>query len=259
MNLALTKIDFTDALAVWRRNLRVYLRLWKTELIAPVIEPVVTFFAFGFGVGALVDSPVEGLSYLSFVGAGVLAFTVLMRTIFEMTYGAYFRMVYQSTYDAILATPVAAESLAFGEVSWAVTKGVVDCVFILPLVVVFGSATSLLTPLSIVPLIFGCLCLASLGLAITARVYEIDNFNIFFALFFSTLFLCGAWFPIGNLPVWLQYVAYLIPTTSVIDLCRACLTGNFAVRHVYEAIYLLASSFLFLEWALRSIRQRTVV
>jgi lipooligosaccharide transport system permease protein len=59
---------------------------------------------------------------LSFVGAGVLAFTVLMRTIFEMTYGAFFRMVYQSTYDAILATPVNAESLAFGEILWAVTK-----------------------------------------------------------------------------------------------------------------------------------------
>lgn len=249
----------TDAAAVWRRNLRVYMRLWKTELIAPVIEPIFTFFAFGFGVGALVETQVEGLSYLSFVGAGVLAFTVLMRTIFEMTYGAYFRMVYQSTYDAILATPVDAESLAFGEIIWAITKGVVDCFFILPLVVVFGSATSLLTPLSVVPLIFGCLFLGSLGLAITARVYEIDYFNIFFALFFSTLFLCGAWFPIGNLPVWLQFVAYIIPTTSVIDLCRACLTGNFAVKHVYEAIYLLISSILLLEWALRSIRKRMVV
>ncbi len=146
MNLAILKVDLTDAFAVWRRNSRVYLRLWKTELIAPIIEPIFTFFAFGFGVGALVTSKVEGLSYLSFVGAGVLAFTVLMRTIFEMTYGAYFRMVYQSTYDAILATPVNAESLAFGEILWAVTKGLIDCLFIIPLVVIFGSATSYLTP-----------------------------------------------------------------------------------------------------------------
>lgn len=259
MNIALSKIDFTDAAAVWRRNLRVYLRLWKTELVAPIIEPIFTFFAFGFGVGALVGSEVEGMSYLSFVGAGVLAFTVLMRTIFETTYGAYFRMVYQSTYDAILATPVNAESLAFGEILWAVTKGVVDSLFILPLVVVFGSATSPFTPLSIVPLVFGCLYLAGLGLAITARVFEIDYFNIFFALFFSTLFLCGAWFPLEMLPGWLQAVAYVVPTTSVIDLCRACLTGNFAVRHIYESFYLFLISLLLVEWALRSIRKRMVV
>ena len=88
MHLALSKIDLTDVFAVWQRNSRVYLRLWKTELIAPVIEPIFTFFAFGFGVGSLVASQVEGLSYLSFVGAGVLAFTVLMRAVFEMTYGA---------------------------------------------------------------------------------------------------------------------------------------------------------------------------
>jgi len=259
LSLALSKIDLTDSATVWRRNSCVYLRLWKTELIAPVIEPIFTFFAFGFGVGVLVTSNVSGGSYLSFVGAGVLAFTVLMRTIFEMTYGAYFRMVYQSTYDAILATPVNAESPAFGEILWAVTKGVIDCFFIIPLVVVFGSATSYLTPLAVFPLTLGCIYLGGLSLGLTALIFEIDHFNVFFALFFSTIFLCGAWFPIELLPKWLQIFAYILPTTSVIDLTRACLNGNFEFRHAYETIYLVLVSFLLLEWALRSIRKRMVV
>jgi lipooligosaccharide transport system permease protein len=258
MYLALSKIDLTDVFAVWRRNWRVYLRLWKTELIAPVIEPIFNFFAFGFGIGSLVASQVEGLSYLSFVGAGVLAFTVLMRAVFEMTYGAYFRMVYQSTYDAILATPVNAESLAFGEIIWAVTKGLIDCLFILPLVIAF-SATSLFTPLSIVPLLIGCLLLGSFALGLTAHIFEIDHFNIFFAFFFSTIFLCGAWFSVSVFPFWLQIFAYILPTTSVIELTRACLNGNFAVRHVYEIVYLVVITFFLLEWALRSIRKRMVV
>jgi lipooligosaccharide transport system permease protein len=259
LTLSLRKVDFTDAFAVWRRNSRVYFRLWKTELIAPIIEPIFTFFAFGFGVGALVSSQVEGYSYLAFVGAGVLAFTVLMRTVFEMTYGAYFRMVYQSTYDAILATPVTAESLAFGEIGWAISKGFIDCLFILPLVVVFGSATSYFIPLAIVPLLFGCLFLGSLALGLTAHIFEIDHFNVFFALFFSTIFLCGAWFPVSSLPFWLQIVAYILPTTSIIDLTRACLNGSFHVRHIYETIYVLTISFILLEWALRSLRKRMVV
>lgn len=259
MNPALTKVDLTDSFAVWRRNSRVYLRLWKTELVAPIIEPIFTFFAFGFGVGALVGSTIDGLSYLSFVGAGVLAFTVLMRVVFETTYGAYFRMVYQSTYDAILATPVNAESLAFGEISWALTKGVIDSVFILPLLIIFGSATSLYTPLAIIPLIFGCIFLGSLGLGITAKIFDIDNFNIFFAFFFSTLFMCGAWFPVEILPHWLQVIAYILPTTAVIDLTRAFLNGIFSMRHIYEALYLVIISIILLEWALRSIRKRMVV
>jgi len=259
MRLALRKINLIDALSVWRRNLKVYLRLWKTELIAPVIEPIFTFFAFGFGVGALVASNVAGMSYLSFVGAGVLAFTVLMRTIFEMTYGAYFRMVYQSTYDAILATPVNAESLAAGEISWALTKGIIDSLFILPLVIIFGSANSYFLFLAIIPLTLGCFHLGSFALAITAHIYDIDNFNIFFALFFSTIFLCGAWFPVEILPFWLQIIAYILPTTSVIDLTRACLSGVFAARHFYETIYLLIVSVSAFEWAMRSLRRRMVV
>lgn len=259
MTLALSKIDFYDSLAVWQRNLLVYRRLWKTELVAPIIEPVFTFFAFGFGVGSLVASQVEGLSYLSFVGAGVLAFTVLMRALFELTYGAYFRMVYQSTYDAILATPVNAESLAFGEILWGVTKAAIDCVFILIIVVAFGAASSLFTPLAVVPLLLGCLFLGGLALGTTAHIYDIDYFNIFFAFFFSTIFMCGAWFPIEMLPAWLQIIAYILPVTSAIDLARACLNGNFAARHLLELAYLLIVSFIFVEWALRSLRKRMVV
>lgn len=246
-------------MAVWQRNFRVYLRLWKTELIAPVIEPIFTFFAFGFGVGALVTSKVNGVSYLSFVGAGVLAFTVLMRTIFEMTYGAYFRMVYQSTYDAILATPVNAESLAFGEILWAVTKGLIDCFFIIPLVIFFGSATSYFTPLAVFPLLIGCVYLGCLALGLTARIFEIDHFNVFFAVFFSTIFLCGAWFPVELLPGWLQVLAHILPTTAVIDLTRACLNGVYNSHSLFEIIYLSIVSFLLLEWSLRSIRTRMVV
>ncbi len=142
---------------------------------------------------------------------------------------------------------------------WSVTKGLIDCIFILPLIVFFGSASSYLTPLSILPLLIGCVYLGGLALGLTAHIFEIDHFNIFFAFFFSTIFLCGAWFPVENLPEWLQILAYILPTTSVIDLTRACLNGNFVVRHVYEAVYLLIISFLLLEWALRSIRKRMVV
>ncbi|MDQ4121831.1 MAG: ABC transporter permease [Acidobacteriota bacterium] len=259
MKFALSKVDLQDVLAVWRRNLLVYRRLWKTELVAPIIEPIFTFFAFGFGVGSLVASTVEGLSYLSFVGAGVLAFTVLMRSLFELTYGAYFRMVYQSTYDAILATPVSVESLALGEILWGVTKAAIDCVFILIIVAAFGAASSLLAPLAFVPLMLGSLFLSGLALGTTAKIFEIDHFNIFFAAFFSIIFVTGAWFPIEMLPAWMQVLAYVLPITAAIDLARACLNNAFATRHIFEFVYLTMVAFVFTEWALRSLRRRMVV
>lgn len=256
--LALLRVDVRDVWAVWLRNFRVYMRTWRLQLVAPLLEPIFTVFAFGWGIGSLIASRVEDISYLSFVGAGVLAFTVIMRSLFETTYSAYFRMVYQSTYDAILATPVGVESLAFAEICWAVSKAALDAVIILLILVIFGAVTSPYAALAPLPLLLGSMLIAGLSLGITAHVHDIDSFNLYMALFFSSIFLCGAWFPLDVLPGALRYLAWSLPLTSAIDMARACLTGRFRLRHLYELSYLLVMAFVFTEWALRSLRRRMV-
>src|SRR5436189_3462514 len=164
MTLAATQINLRDALAVWRRNVVVHLRLWKLNLVAPIIEPVISVLGFGWGIGALVAGKVTGIPYLTFVGAGLLGVTVLMRAMFETTYAAYFRMVYQSTYDAILATPVDAESLAFAEILWAITHALFDTLIIMVVLVVFGAATSPWAILAPLPLLIGATFMAGLAL-----------------------------------------------------------------------------------------------
>lgn len=258
MTLAALQINLHDSLAVWRRTVEVHLRLWKMNLIAPAIEPVFSVLAFGWGLGALVAGKVAGISYLSFVGAGILGLTVLMRAMFETTYAAYFRMVYQSTYDAILATPVDAESLAFAEILWAVTHAAFDTLVIMIVLTVFGAATSPWAVLTPVPLLAGSVFIAGFSLAVTAHVHDIDAFNIYMAGFFTVMLICGAWFPVDVLPSWLRIIAYVIPLTESIDLSRAFLTGRFLTRHAYEALYLIISAVVACEWAMRSLRRRMV-
>jgi lipooligosaccharide transport system permease protein len=258
MSLAATQVNLHDALAVWRRDVEVHLRLWKMNLIAPAIEPVFSVLAFGWGLGALVVGKVSGISYLSFVGAGILGLTVLMRAMFETTYAAYFRMVYQSTYDAILATPVEAESLAFAEILWAITHAAFDTLVIMIVLAIFGAATSWWAILAPLPLLVGSVFIAGFSLAVTAHVHDIDAFNIYMAAFFTVLLICGCWFPVEVLPRWLQIVAWVIPLTESIDLTRAFLTGRFLSRHLYEAAYLIVFAIVACEWAMKSLRRRMV-
>src|SRR5256714_594337 len=225
--MAIASVDFHDALAVWRRNLMVHLRVWKLNLVAPIIEPVISVLGFGWGIGALVAGRVAGISYLSFAGAGLLAITVLMRAMFETTYAAYFRMVYQSTYDAILATPVDAESLAFAEILWAITHGLFDTLIIMTVLIVFGAATSPWAILAPLPLLTGATFMAGASRGALARAQGIDAFNVYMALFFSTMYVSGAFFPLDVLPIWLQVPARILPQTESIELTRAFLTGRF--------------------------------
>jgi lipooligosaccharide transport system permease protein len=256
--IAATRINLHDALAIWRRNMLVHLRVWKLNLVAPIIEPVISILGFGLGIGALVAGRVAGISYLSFVGAGLLSITVLMRAMFEMTYASYFKMVYQATYDAILATPVDVESLACGEILWALTHALFDTIIIMTVLTIFGATTSLWAILAPLPLLIGATFMAGLSLGITARTYDIDAYNLVMALFFSTMYISGAFFPLDVLPQWLQIAARVLPLTESIELTRAFLTGRFLPRHLYEAIYLVISAVVAVEWALRSLRRRMV-
>ena len=258
MTFAASQIDFRDSVAVWRRNIVVHLRVWKLNLVAPIIEPVISVMGFGLGIGALVAGRVSGISYLSFVGAGLLSVTVLMRAMFEMTYASYFKMVYQSTYDAILATPVDVESLAFGEMLWALSHALFDTIIIMTVLVIFGAASSAWALLAPFPLLIGATFMAGLSLGITAHVRDIDAFNLVMALFFSTMYISGAFFPLQVLPVWLQIPARVLPLTEAIELTRAFLTGHFRSVHLYGAIYLVISAMVACEWAMRSLRKRMV-
>jgi lipooligosaccharide transport system permease protein len=256
---AFSRVNAGDARAVWLRHFEVYRRLWKMELAAPLVEPVFMIFAFGYGIGALITSEVAGVPYLTFAGAGVLGFAVISRAMFETAYGSYFRMVYQATFDAILATPVEPESLAFAELCWATTKALIDAAIILAILAAFGAARSPLALLTPLPLLAGSFQIAALTLTFTAHVRDIDSYNLYNAVFFSLVFLCGVWFPLDVLPRGLRIAAWIIPLTSAVDLTRALLVGRLELRHVWESAYLVASGIACAEWSLRALRRRMVV
>ena len=256
--LAITHVNVMDTVRVWLRNYDVYIRLWKTELLAPLFEPAFTVIGFGWGVGSLVASKVSGVPYLTYVGAGILGFTALMRALFECTYGSFFRMVYQSTFDAILCTPVEVESLALGELAWAASKSLLDGCFVLLVLALFGAVLSPLGILIPLVLMLGAFWVAAVSLAITALIHNINNFNFYLAVFFSYLWISGAYFPLERLPEWVQVLAWIVPITSAINVARELMIGHPGWEIVPQILYLIFAALLTSEIALRCLRRRLI-
>jgi len=256
--LALSQINLGDSVRVWRRNYDVYVRLWKTEMVAPLFEPVFSVIGFGWGVGSLVAGNVMGVPYLTFVGAGLLSFTALLRALFECTYGSYFRMVYQSTFDAILCTPVEVESLGLAEISWGATKALFDGLFVLAVLTAFGAVRSPLGLLIPIALTIGALWVASLSVFITSRIYDINNYNFYMASVFSYLWISGAYFPLERMPKVVQLVAWAVPLTSAVDISRGLMIGHLSWKLLAEVLYLIAAFLITAEVALRGLRKRLV-
>ena len=76
---------------VFQRNRDVFLRMWKTELWPPIVEALLSLFAFGFGLGVYIAN-VNGQPYIQFIAAGLIFSSVLFTASFECMFGTFIRM-----------------------------------------------------------------------------------------------------------------------------------------------------------------------
>jgi lipooligosaccharide transport system permease protein len=211
--------------AVLSRELSVFRRYWRSTTFSSVVEPTIFLLAFGFGFGALV-SRVAGLSYIEFVGTGVVATAVLFSSVFPGLFTTFVKRRYQRTYDALLAAPIDVEELVTAEVLWLALRAGVYGMAPLLVAMVFGldpSPGMLLVPLIGFVTGFG---FAAFGVTIAAVAKSIDNFNYVTSSVITPLFLvAGAFFPLSALPGWAATLAELNPRHHCVELVRDAVFG----------------------------------
>src|SRR3954467_12898103 len=130
-----------DAIAVWRRNARVFSHIWKGALLPLFLDPLFYLVSLGFGLGTYLAS-VNGIPYKDFIAPGLCASAVMWAATFETTWNTFFKMAQSRQFDAILATPVEPEDLVLGELLWAATRAFVYGTVFLVVVVALGLTSS---------------------------------------------------------------------------------------------------------------------
>jgi lipooligosaccharide transport system permease protein len=246
------------ALRVWQRNRDVYLRLWKSELIWPLIEPLVTLFALGVGLGGLVDLE-SGERYIEFIAPGLLAVWPMWSASAECGWGSFFRMENQRTFDAIVATPVSVEDVITGEILWGATRGMISATYILVIITAWGLVDSPLAVFVLLVAVLPGVMFSSISLSYTSVAWSISSLNYFFAVFITPMFwLGGVFFPIEQLPDWAQKVAWWLPATHVVELYRGLTSGDLGWSHLGDIAWMLVVTGIFYTLAVFSMRRRLV-
>jgi lipooligosaccharide transport system permease protein len=253
--LAAVSTRFTS---VWYRDTYVYASNWKTNLLPPLIEPFIYLFAMGLGVGHYIDT-IDGVDYLSFVAPGIIATTAILRATFECTYGSYFRMAFQSTYDAIISTPVNAEEVSLGDIFWGATRSFINVVVVVAVLAAFGRVPLMWIPAILLLQFVSGLNFGALSLAVTSKIHQTEYFNFYLSgIIFPAELLTGAFFPVSRLPEILQPIAWIVPLTSMVDLTRAMMLGRLRWASLLELAYILVTTVVFTEVALRAMRRRLI-
>jgi lipooligosaccharide transport system permease protein len=204
-------------------NFRTY---WRGTAFSSILEPIVYLLAFGLGLGATLVNGVDGLSYVEFVGTGMVATAVIFSSALPAMFGTFVKERFQNTYDAILAAPVDPEELVTAEMVWiGIRSGFFGC---FPLLIAMAFGLSPAWGMLLVPLFCFVTALgwAAFGIAVAASVSKIDQFNYVTTLVITPLFLvAGTFFPIDQLPEGFQIAANFNPLYQLVELVRAASFG----------------------------------
>jgi lipooligosaccharide transport system permease protein len=242
--------------AVWRRNYLVWKKLAAESVLGNIIEPLLYLVGFGFGLGAMVPE-VDGVKYIAFLAGGTICYSTMLAASFEALYSGFARMHVQRTWEGILNAPVSLEDVVFAEWVWAASKSFLSGAAVLIVAVALGLAQSW-TMVFILPLalLIG-LTFAGLGLIMTALAKSYDFFMYWFTLALTPMMLlCGVFYPLSNMPGWLQAIAAALPLTHAIELGRPLLLGRWPEHPVLNIAVLLAYGVGGFLVALRLFRRR---
>ena len=208
-----------------------YRRVWKGSAFSSFVTPALFLVAMGLGLGSLVDRGAgapgfEGLSYVSFLAPGLLVASAMQSGAAQGSFPVIAGMKWTRTYHSVVASPVGTGGLLGGHFIWSGLR-------VLMVSVIFGAVAAALGAISPVAV----LALAPIGILIglatvapmTAFTANRDNTEALTAVFrfgITPMYLfSGAFFPITQLPDWLQAVATLTPLWHAVELARRVALG----------------------------------
>ncbi len=247
------------ALTVWYRDVKVWTKFYKASILGNLGEPLLYLLAMGWGLGRMVGT-VDGIPYIEFLAPGLICSAAMYAATFECTFGSFTRMTRQSTFDAILATPVSLEDIVAGEILWGATKGFLSGTAMLLVMSLFGLVKSYWAVLALGLAFLIGLLFASLSMIVTARAAAYDFFSYYFTLAIAPMFLfSGIFFPVTNLPDWAQTFAWFLPLTHGVTASRALFAGKVGWVIAADLLWLFAFFAIAFIIALRTIRKRLIL
>ena len=213
-------------LAVWRRNALVWRKSARTALLGGFAEPLLYLFALGYGIGRLIGE-VEGVSYIAFLTAGIIATSAMNAATFEGLYLAYTRMEVLKTWDGMLAAPLSVADVVMGELLWMGTKSFISASLILLVAACFG-LTGSWQALGVLPVAFlSGVCFGSMALVVTSFAHNYDFFVYYITLGVTPMvLLSGVFFPLMALPEPVRVGSACLPLLHVVEIVRPLVAGR---------------------------------
>lgn len=207
--------------ALFARDIRAVVRS-RSQLYSSMLTPLLFLLFLGNGVSSgLEPSKLSAGNFTAYLVAGA----VVMTSVFSSTFASasFYRDRDNGVLRMFLSSPQPARVILLGKSLAGVLIGVVQALAVLCVAAPFvefdwqyGVAPGLL--IAVAAIVLMNLLLAGIAQAFASRIQTMQGFHLVMNLaLFPLLFFSGAFFPVDNLPTWLEVLARVNPLSYAVD------------------------------------------
>ena len=204
---------------VWYRELLRFVRE-RSRIVATMAMPLLFLTIFGAGLKNSMGSLAPGVDFLQFMYPGIIAMSVLMTS-----FMAGMSVVWDREFGflkEVLVAPLSRSGVALGKTLGGATVAMIQGMLLLVLAPIVGVDLTPLLVLKLIPLmLLLAVAVSALGILIASRIQSMQAFQMVMqVVVFPMIFLSGVFFPVENVPVWLEVLAKINPVTYGVDAIR---------------------------------------
>jgi lipooligosaccharide transport system permease protein len=246
------------SLPLVERNARAYRHLWVL-LISGILEPLFYLLSVRIGLGALVGQ-VTGpggrpVSYIEFVAPALMATSAMNGAVYDSTFNVFHKLKYAKVYQAALATPVRPGDIALGEITWALSRGLMYAVTFFLVLVALGLVHSAWLVLAIPAAVLIGFAFAGVGMGATTFMRSWKDFDFVILAILPMFLFSTTFYPLSVYPRALQIVVECTPLFQAVALLRGFALGAVGPAMLVNVAYLAAMGAAGLYLASRRIRR----
>lgn len=162
-------------------------------------------------------------------------------------------------FDRLLVSPLPLWMLLISKTSGAIIFGILNAFVPLIAGLYFSGFPSVLWLQLFTGIILLSFSSSFMGLLVAvsvSEVFEAQTLSNFFR--FPMIFLCGLFFPVSMLPVFIRPLSYLLPVTYGTDILQGAITGNNAVSYSLNLVILFAFTLLLFFSSMKLAKKRWI-
>ncbi len=195
----------------------------RSRVFSSFAMPLLFLVIFGAGFNRIIGAMTPGVDFIQFMYPGIIAMTVLMNSVMSGLSVVWDREF--GFLKEILVAPLGRSGIVLGKAVGSATVSVVQGVIMLMLAPILGISLSPMLVLKLIPTLFVIsVSLSGLGILVASRMRSQQGFQIIVQIIIMPLiFLSGVFFPVNNVPTWLEVISKINPLTYGVD----------AIRHLF--------------------------